>query len=412
MSARPRNPAVLVNCYLTGMGMLQSLALADVDIVTVERNDWMGRYRPLMWIGRYSRIPKFKMTYRPRHGEALVPSLMDVTRHFDGKAVLFIADDDDLEEVLDHYDTLAERYHLPVSREIGHRIFDKNWQYEIAERVHHPLPPYVCFVGGEQPPLEHLGFPLIIKPSSRAAAAGARVFRLRLIRDALELERCLQFLARNYAGRAFQAAEIIPGGPDHLYTVGAYSNRDGRVLRSYTGRKLTQFPYDHGSVSVAESLSLPSEVVDKAEALLNEGRIPGITQVELKLDARDGRFKLIEINDRGWFWVKLAAYSGVNLPLMQYYDLTEDPRLSAVLAEPQRNDRFFVLDFHVKMNNLESERQLIEELRRKKELIPAIYQQGEWMLNSAYWLSSLLRRTKRRIVGQPPREQQFVTADE
>ncbi len=412
MPTRPRNPAVLVNCYLTGIGMLQSLAMADVDILTVERNDWMGRYRPLMWMGRYSRIPKVKMTYRPRYGETLVASLRDLARRFDGKAVLFITDDDDLEHVLGHYEELTESYHIPISREIGYRIFDKNWQYEIAERVKHPLPPYICFAGGERPPLERLGLPLIVKPSSRAAAAGPLVFRLRIIRDKSELDRCLLFLSQHYAGRAFQAAEIVPGGPENLYTVGSYSNRDGHVLRSYTGRKLTQFPYDHGSVSVAESLSLPADVVEKAQALLNEGRVPGMTQVELKRDPRDGKFKLIEINDRGWFWVKLAAYSGVNLPLMQYYDLTDDPRLTAVLAEPQRDDRFFVLDFHVKMNNLHAERQLIKELQRSKELVPAVYERGDWMLNGAYWLNSLLRRTKRRIVGQPPRNQQFVTFDE
>ena len=187
--------------------------------------------------------------------------------------------------------------------------------------------------------------------------------------------------------------------------------REGRVLRSYTGRKLTQFPYDHGSVSVAESLAVPDHVVEKSQALLNEGKIPGITQVELKLDPRDGEFKLIEINDRGWFWVKLAAHSGVNLPLIQYYDFTDDARLADAVAEPQRNDQFYVLDFHVKMNNLASERQLIKELSREKQLVPAVYMPGDWLVNAAYWTNSLLRRTKRRIVGQPPREQQFVTFD-
>jgi len=408
----PRNPAVLVNCYVTGIGMMQSLAMANVDVLTLERDEWMGHYRPLMWMGRYSTIPKLKMTYRPRRGETLAGALLDLAAHFEGQAVLFISDDDDLEDVLDNYEALSARYHLPLSKEIGHRVLDKDWQYDLAERVGHPLPRYVRFSGGERPPLEQLGFPLIVKPPSRAAAAGARVFRLRVIRDRSELERCLEFIARNYAGRAFQAAEIIPGGPEYLYTVGSYSNRDGRVVRSYTGRKLTQFPYDHGSVSVAESLALPTAVVEKAQDLLNEGRIPGITQVELKMDPRDGRFKLIEINDRGWLWVKLAAYSGVNLTLMQYYDLTSDPRLAVVAAQPQYNDQFFVLDFHVKMNNLDSERQLIRELRRYKQLVPAVYERGEWKLNAAYWLSSLLRRTKRRVVGQPPREQQLVSFDE
>jgi hypothetical protein len=43
--------------------------------------------------------------------------------------------------------------------------------------------------------------------------------------------------------------------------------------------------------------------------------------VELKRDARDGRFKLMEINPRLWQWHGLAAACGVDLPRIAYADL-------------------------------------------------------------------------------------------
>ncbi|GIW46029.1 MAG: hypothetical protein KatS3mg077_3311 [Candidatus Binatia bacterium] len=215
------------------------------------------------------------------------------------------------------------------------------------------------------------------------------------------LEQCLEELAREFPGRAFQVAENIPGEPDQLYTVGCYSNREGKVLRCYTGRKITQYSYHHGMASVAESLELPRAVVHAACNLLEGARFHGIAQVEFKYDARDGQYKLLEINGRSWLWVKLAAYSGVNLPLIQYCDLTGDSRLPELLASPQRNDRFFVFDYHVRRNNLASERQRIAELKQSKTLIPAMDADGEWRLRFVHGVVSSLKLLRNAASAEP-----------
>jgi predicted ATP-grasp superfamily ATP-dependent carboligase len=222
-----------------------------------------------------------------------------------------------------------------------------------------------------------------------------------------EFDRCLDDLSRNYPGRQFQVAENIPGGPDQLYTVGSYSNREGRVLRSYTGRKLTQYPFSHGMASVAETMPLPDHVVMHAQALLQAAGFHGISQVEFKYDARDGLYKLLEINGRAWHWIKLAAFSGVNLPLIQYYDLTSDPRLAGALAVPQENGRFYVNEYHVRLNNLPSERKLIQEMRTRKTQISAAALPGEWRLRTAFRLAAILKNLRRRVSGEYSIEHPF-----
>src|SRR5262249_34340741 len=146
----------------------------------------------------------------------------------------------------------------------------------------------------------------------RTHTSGWTGFRLRILENIGEVEQCLAEIARDHAGRPMQIAENIPGEPDQLYTVGSYSNAAGKVLRSYTGRKLTQWPYYHGVASVSESTPIPAEVVRGAAAFLDAAGFHGISQVELKYDARDGLYKLLEVNARSWFWIKLAAFSGVN----------------------------------------------------------------------------------------------------
>jgi predicted ATP-grasp superfamily ATP-dependent carboligase len=360
-----RNPAVVLNPGTAGIGIIHALSLGGVDTVTIGR-----RWPPLL--GRFSRFPARHFTYRPRAGETLAQGLLRIADQFDGKGVLFPAIDVDLEAVVLAQDALAERYHVPAAPHIGAEIFAKNWQYDIAQRVGVPIPRSLRFQAGESPDLAGYRFPLIIKPSSRTAAVGGRAFRLRVVDQPAALDAFLAELARDHPGREFQLAENVPGDPTHLYTVGAYANRQGRVLRTYSGRKLSQYPYTHGDASIAETLTVPEVVVRQARVLLEAARFHGISQVEFKYDARDDQYKLLEINGRAWSWVKLPAFSGVNLPLIQYYDLTGDPRLDAVLASPQHDGFFLVRDALILLNRLPLERQLIADLARRKTRIGAV----------------------------------------
>jgi len=386
---------VVLNCQTAGIGVIHALAQAGIDIVTMDRN-----WPPLVRFGRYSRFPRVHASYWPASREAFVDSLLQLSEHFDGKGVLFPTTDEDLEWVIGAADRLSERYHVPIATEIGLRILQKNWQYAMAERAGVPTPHHQLFVGGETPDTREFRFPLILKPSVREVISGSRMFRLRLLESPADLDRCLEDIARNYSGYHFQIAENIPGGPDQLYTIGSYSNREGHVLRSYTGRKLTQYPFSHGMASVAETMELPPHVVEHAKALLEAVRFHGISQVELKYDARDGLHKLLEINGRSWHWIKLAAFSGVNLPLIQYYDLTADPRLADVLSVPQVDSRFYVNEYHVRLNRMPSEHALIQELARHKVRISAAAQAGEWRLCLAFRLAAVFKSLRRRVTGE------------
>lgn len=387
---RLRNPAVVLNPGTAGVGIVHALSLGRVDIVTVGR-----RWPPLL--GRFSRFPVRHFTYQPRAGETLTQCLLRIADQFDGTGVLFPAIDVDLEAVVLAQDKLAARYHVPAAPHIGADIFAKNWQYEIARRVGVPIPLSLRFNAGEEPDLSGYRFPLIIKPSSRTEAVGGRAFRLRVVDDRAALDPFLAELARDHPGREFQLAENIPGDPTQLYTVGAYANRQGRVLRTYTGRKLSQHPYTHGDASIAETLAVPDIVVRQARVLLEEARFHGISQVEFKHDARDDQYKLLEINGRCWSWVKLPAFSGVNLPLIQHYDLTNDPRLDAALASPQRDGFFFVRDALILLNRMPIEDALIADLASRKTRIGAVPYGKDPRLTLVHRLALLAMR----VTGRP-----------
>jgi predicted ATP-grasp superfamily ATP-dependent carboligase len=71
---------------------------------------------------------------------------------------------------------------------------------------------------------------------------------------------------------------------------------------------------------VGEAVWVP-EVVEASLQLLRSFGYHGLSQVEFKRDARDGRYKLMEINPRLWQWHGLASACGVDLPRIAYADL-------------------------------------------------------------------------------------------
>jgi D-aspartate ligase len=115
--------------------------------------------------------------------------------------------------------------------------------------------------------------------------------------------------------------ELVPGGDETLYTVGSYLARDGWPLGVFSGRKLVQTPRGIGTCRVGEAVWV-QEAVDAALHLLESFGYYGLSQVEFKRDAIDGRFKLMEINPRLWQWHGLASACGVDLPQIAYRDLT------------------------------------------------------------------------------------------
>ena len=385
-------PAVVADFLATGIGIIHCLSRAPIDVVTVA-----PAWPPLVCFGKYSRFPRMSVSYSPRRGETLVATLLRLSSGFDGRPVLFPGSDDHLAAMMSDRARLSERFHVPVAAHLGLEFFEKNWQYQLADRVGVPTPRYATFIAGEAPDVQGFRFPLILKPSARLKGAAKAVFRYRIVRTPAELEKALADLGEHLAGRGFQIAEDIPGLPDQLYTVGAYSSHDGIVLRSYTGRKLSQFPFSHGHGSICQSVVLPDKVVRMAEALLNGAGFHGISQVEFKFDARDNRYKLIEINGRSWSWIKLAAFSGVNLPLIQYYDLTGDPQLAEAVARPQENGQFFVNEYYTMLNRSGAEQRLIRELCRNEARVLAAGLDGEWRLSFAFRVASFLKAIRHRL---------------
>jgi predicted ATP-grasp superfamily ATP-dependent carboligase len=116
--------------------------------------------------------------------------------------------------------------------------------------------------------------------------------------------------------------EYVPGPPTAHYFIDGFVDRDGRVSARLARRRLRMDPPDFGNSTYMETVPL-SEVAPAAQSLdrLLQGLgYRGIFSAEFKQDARDGSFKMLEVNSRAWWYVGFAADCGVDVCEMAYRD--------------------------------------------------------------------------------------------
>jgi predicted ATP-grasp superfamily ATP-dependent carboligase len=118
--------------------------------------------------------------------------------------------------------------------------------------------------------------------------------------------------------------ELIPGdGRDQVAYCAFF--KDGRAIGRMTARRRRQHPPEFGRASTyVETIDLP-EIVEPAERLLRAIGYYGLVEVEFKRDARDGGYRLLDVNARTWGYHTLGQSAGVDFPAMLMADQLGEP---------------------------------------------------------------------------------------
>jgi predicted ATP-grasp superfamily ATP-dependent carboligase len=206
------------------------------------------------------------------------------------------------------------------------RLYDKRQQMEAAWRcgVDTPKTVFVDAAADLDRAVGEIGFPAILKPVESLA------FKERFHRPVLEIHGREQ-LDEAYATvddcGTLMYQEIVPGGDDALFTVGSYVDAESRPMAVFTGHKLRQHPPRFGVCRMGVS-AWDADLAETGLRLLQELGYWGVSQVEFKRHADDGRYCLMEVNARHWLWHSLATVCGVNLSHVAYADAIGRPYTS------------------------------------------------------------------------------------
>lgn len=120
---------------------------------------------------------------------------------------------------------------------------------------------------------------------------------------------------------SFVIQEFIPGGDEDVFFALQYiSSRHGKLLASFTGKKIRQWPPLTGGTASAEPAFLP-ELTEITYNFFTMVGFRGIGSMEYKRDPRNGIHYMIEPTVcRTDFQEGVAIANGVNIPLIAYRD--------------------------------------------------------------------------------------------
>ncbi len=194
--------------------------------------------------------------------------------------------------------------------ELISNLQDKAWLMKMAESRGFPCPKTYF---PDNPNLiesfiNDLEYPVVIKPKISSGSRG-----IVYISNPLDLPTAYLKVHKRFPYPLIQ--EFIPNGG--AYGVGALFNFHSEPRSTFVYKRLREYPVTGGPSTLRESV-LNEEIKETAISLLKSLGWTGVAMVEFRVDLRDGRPKLMEINPRLWGSLQLAILSGVDFPYLLY----------------------------------------------------------------------------------------------
>jgi D-aspartate ligase len=223
-----------------------------------------------------------------------------------------------------HRAQLADKFLLNLpSEDVAESVVNKRTLYELAAAHDTPFPKSY-FPGTYDEALavsDALRYPAFIKPywghQWRRYFGGAH--------KGFKVQSPDEFLARFRetldSGHPALVQSYITSPDDSLFSLSLYVSRSGEVLAAFPRKQVRQYPPNSGTVSLAIGERNPELVANGTRFCQSIG-YRGIAGLEYKLDREDNQYKLLDFNPRLMLSDGLTAYCGINLPLIQYLDLT------------------------------------------------------------------------------------------
>ncbi|HWR53690.1 MAG TPA: ATP-grasp domain-containing protein [Bryobacteraceae bacterium] len=261
----------------------------------------------------------------------LVASLLRIATEIGRRSVLIPTTDQNALFVADNAGALSEWYILPNLRpEVPRQLADKYSMAQVANRLGIPTPTIfrprsrsevIQFCDSSE-------FPVVMKPTG----AGLKKY---IVRTADELLSRYDEIA-SYEGANLILQEYIPGDETTIWMFNGYFNADSECLFGATGQKIRQCPVYTGSACLAVCRANRA-VYDTTVAFMKALGYCGILDIGYRYDARDGTYKVLDVNPRiGCSFRLFVSESGMDVARAMYLDLTGQPVPPAQVAEGRR----------------------------------------------------------------------------
>jgi D-aspartate ligase len=301
--------AVVIGGYANAVSALRSLAREGVQTAVI-----LTKPHDVAHHSRYAHEAHRVVDLDYRH-DGLLELLQAQSGRWRGWA-LIPSNDYALAALAKHRELLSRWYPPTIpEEEIVRRVFDKAITYDLAREVGVDLPRSYGPASRVTAARGDIAYPVVVKPLEGELFWDVFGKKLFVARNRAELMAAVDDVER--AGARAEVFDLIPGSDDRFFNYTVYMGRSGAPVAEFSFRKLRKAPPFYGVARAAEVADIP-ELRDRTLALLHRIGWRGIASVEYKLDPRDGRYRLMEVNGRCFLAHALATRCGVNYPLLAW----------------------------------------------------------------------------------------------
>jgi len=315
MKKENKEIAIVFGLFETGLGVIRSLGRNGIKVYGVDYNKD---------IAYYSRYVKPLICPHPlKDSELFVDWLIKKFGDSTEKIPIFISADDFLMAISKHRDKLKRflSFNL-VPHLLLEQIGNKYQQYLLAKNANIIVPQtWVIKTFDDLSALKSNDrWPLLLKGmdvnSWRAVFGGTT--KGFVCNNLSEIQEKTSEAIKNDVPIIIQ--QIISGPDTNHFKYCAYINSSGEILAELCLRKIRQLPVRFGVGAVVETINYP-ELIEVGRHFFTNIDFTGVGSAEFKIDEKDGKLKLIELNPRYWQQNSIGEKSGVNFPMVNYFDL-------------------------------------------------------------------------------------------
>ena len=310
--------AVVIGGDYRSLGVVRSLGRRGIPVWVLRDDHYLAHW------SRFCRrtLPWPDVTEREK-----VAYLVDLApRHGLEGWVLFPTEDETAALIARNRAELGALYRLSILADWDtlRWAHDKRLTYQLADDAGVPRPR--TYYPADAADLARFdgAFPVILKPAVGTPRSALAIAKAWPASDPATLAARYREACLSIDPSLIMIQELLPGDGDSQLSYAALCE-DGRPLASVVARRTRQWPMDFGRASTyVETVDAP-EVEANAERLLARMRFSGLVEVEFKRDARDGIFKVLDINPRVWGWHTLGRRAGVDFSYLLWRLVSGEP---------------------------------------------------------------------------------------
>lgn len=220
------------------------------------------------------------------------------------KPILMGCSDLYVENLIDCKKSLDDLYVMPyMTKELKDNIINKEKFYALCDKydIDHPKTTIYEYQSNIQIP-DDMRYPLVLKPADTVQFWNKKFDGMHKVYYANNLEQVKKSLeemySNSYDGNII-IQEYIPGDDTHMWTPTCYSDKNGKVKMITLGHVLLE---EHVPTAIGNDATIlvgyNENLMMTLKNFLEEIGYVGFCNCDIKYDARDGKFKIFEINIR------------------------------------------------------------------------------------------------------------------